>query len=121
MLAFIVRIFLNAALLYIVAALIPGITFPAPSELSAWTALWVYARVGVAIALVNALVTPLLKLLFFPLILITFGLASGLLNIFTLWLLAFLLPSFEVSSFMGLIYGTIVFSIGNMLIDWLTP
>jgi len=120
MLAFVLRIFLNAALLYIVAALIPDISFPAPNELAPRSALWVYARAGIAIALVNALVTPLLKLLFFPLILITFGLASGLLNIIALWLLAILLPMFDISSFMGLIYGTIVFGIGNMLIDWVT-
>jgi len=88
-------------------------------EVSVLTAVWLYARAGIAMALVNALVTPILKLLFFPLILITFGLASGLLNIIALWLLGVLLPNLVIESFLALIYGTLIMALGNVIINWI--
>jgi len=112
------RIVLNAALLLLASTLVKDFFFPSLDQLSAGTALWVYARAGIAMALVNVLVTPILKLLLFPLVLITFGAASALLNIIALWLLALLLPNLVITSLMGLIYGTLIISVGNLIVDW---
>ncbi len=117
MLTIFFRILLNATLLFLTAKFVPDISFAVSGELSDGELLWIYARAGVAMALVNALVTPLLKLLFFPLILITFGLASGLLNIFALWFLSLLLPNLTISSLLALLYGTVIFSIGNSIVN----
>ena len=116
---FLLRIALNAVLLFLTVTVVPGIEFPDPGEVSVLTAVWLYARAGIAMALVNALVTPILKLLFFPLILITFGLASGLLNIIALWLLGVLLPNLVIESFLALIYGTLIMALGNVIINWI--
>lgn len=119
MLNIVLRIILNALLLLLASTLVTGFSFPAPGELSTGTLIWIYARAGIAMALVNTLVTPILKLFLFPLILITFGAASLLLNVLSLGILALLLPYLSISSLLALIYGTLVLSLGNLLVDWL--
>ncbi len=75
---FILRWAINAVALYLAIFLIPGIVFH-----GAWTSIiWLALIFG----LVNALLRPLLKLLTCPLIVLTLGLFTLLLNTFLFWL-----------------------------------
>jgi putative membrane protein len=84
-----VRWVIAALALFVAALLIPGIRV----EGVAWI---VYAVVAVILGLVNALVRPLLKFLTCPLILLTLGLFTLVINGVTLWLTAWIANKFGV-------------------------
>jgi putative membrane protein len=76
---FVIRWFINAVALYAAIALIPGIT----PQSTNWLAL---AWLALIFGLLNALVRPLLKLLTCPLIFLTLGLFTLVINTFMFWL-----------------------------------
>ena len=65
--------------------------------------------------LVNATFGIVLKVLTFPLILVTFGLFSLVVNAITLTLVAFLVPGFSISSFWPALIAAVVLAGVNML------
>ena len=69
--------------------------FPLVSYLN-WTTLFFASFI---LTLLQLIVQPVLKLLFLPINLVTFGLFSWVINVFVLWLAIFLVPGFEVHSF----------------------
>lgn len=77
----ILRLAINALALYLAIGtdLIPGIQ----SEATEW---WAFVLLGLLFGLVNALVGPILKLLTCPLIVLTLGLFSLVINAFLFWL-----------------------------------
>jgi putative membrane protein len=72
------RLLINAAALWAATRLVPGITFTGD-----WRLLFVVALV---FGVLNVLVRPVLMLLTFPLLLVTLGLFTFILNAFMLWL-----------------------------------
>lgn len=75
---FIVRWAINAISIYLAVYFVPGINL-----VGKWTALiWLALIFG----LINALLRPVLKLLTFPLIMLTLGLFSLVINSFLFWL-----------------------------------
>jgi len=75
---FILRWMINVAAIYVAILIVPGIHLQ-----SGWASvLWLALIFG----LINAIVRPLLKMLTCPLILLTLGLFSLLINTFLLWL-----------------------------------
>jgi putative membrane protein len=86
---FIVRLVINAIGLYAAVTLIDGISMMS----SAWTSLlWLALIFG----FINALVRPILKFLTFPLILVTLGLFSLIINSFLFWLTSIIGQGFGV-------------------------
>lgn len=77
----ILRLVINALALYVAIGTgwIPGVE----AENPVW---WSFVLLGVVFGLVNALVRPLLKLLTCPLILLTFGLFTLVINAILFWL-----------------------------------
>ena len=76
---FFLRWLINAVALYVAVAFVPGITRQNPNWLSfIWLAL--------IFGLLNALLRPLLKFLTCPLIILTLGLFTLLINTFMFWL-----------------------------------
>lgn len=86
---FFVRVLGNAAGLWIASALIEGITLAADSNDYKNMAINLLI-IGLLLALVNSLVKPIVKVLSFPLYLLTFGLfalvVNGAMLMFTSWL-----------------------------------
>jgi putative membrane protein len=74
-----IRWIITGLALFAAAWLVPGINVAG----NGWT---VYAVMAVILALVNAIVRPILKLLTCPLILLTLGIFVLVINGFTLWL-----------------------------------
>lgn len=102
MINIIVRWILSALALYIVARLLPG--FHLTDFGSAMVAV-------IIIALVNALIKPILFLLTLPITILTLGLFSLILNAFMLMLAGALTPGFKVDGFWTALVGSILLSV----------
>jgi putative membrane protein len=101
---------LNAVSLMIVAAVVPGI------EIAGFGTALIAA---VVIGFVNATLGLLLKIVTFPLTLITLGAFLFVINALMLKLAAALLPGFRVKGFLPAILGAILLSLVHMLLRWL--
>ncbi|MEH1855115.1 MAG: phage holin family protein [Nostoc sp.] len=75
---------------------------------------------AVVIGLVNAFVRPILRLLTFPITLLTFGLFTFVINALTLWLASALTPGygFEIRGFLPALLGSIVLAIVSSVINY---
>ncbi|MBN2555500.1 MAG: phage holin family protein [Anaerolineales bacterium] len=110
----ILRWLINGAALYVAVGTgwIQGIH----SVNDAW---WTFLALGAVFAVVNALLRPLLKLLTCPLILLTLGLFTFVINAFLFWLTGVIgnaFPTafgFQVESVWATILGAIVVSLVN--------
>src|SRR6202790_298178 len=102
---------LSALAVWIVSRVVPGIYVSGP------VAALIAALV---IGFINATVGLLLKILTFPLTLITLGLFWIVINALMLELASALLaPGFQVHGFLAAFLGAIVLSLVNMLLKWL--
>ena len=85
---FITRWFINAIAIAIAVYLVPGIDLGEKISSLIWLAL--------IFGLVNAILRPILKLITFPLIVLTLGLFSLLINSFLFWLTSVIGRSFDL-------------------------
>lgn len=101
---------ISAVSLMIVAAIIPGI------EIAGFGTALIAA---VVIGLVNATLGFLLKILTFPLTLITLGAFLFVINALMLKVAAALLPGFRVKGFVPALLGAIFLSLVHIVLRWL--
>jgi putative membrane protein len=99
-----------AVAVWIVARVVPGISVSGP------VAALIAALV---IGLVNATIGLLLKIITFPLAILTFGLFWFVINALMLELAAALVPGFHVRDFKAALLGAILLSIVSSLLMWL--
>lgn len=95
--------------LWLVSELIPALTIAGD-----WRAL---ALAGLSLAILNALIAPLLRILFIPVNLITFGLFSWFVHVIVLYLLTIVVPAVHIvawtfpgASLFGFVIPKIAFS-----------
>ena len=101
---------LNAAAVWIVSHVVPGISVNGP--MAALIA-------ALAIGFINATVGLLLKILTFPLTILTLGLFWFVINATMLKLASVLVPGFEVHGFLAAFIGAIVLSLVSSMLHWL--
>lgn len=105
---FIIRLLINAVALYVAIRIVPGIH----PQTTGWLAILILALI---FGVVNAFFGPLLKLLTCPLILLTLGLFTLVINTFLFWLSGRIGDifgvGFTVDSFWSALLGSIVVSI----------
>jgi len=110
---FLVRLLINAAALWAAAALIPGISYE-----SGWVSLLLVALV---FGLLNATVRPVLKLLTCPLLILTLGLFTLVLNGIMLWLTSSASQAlglgFHVAGFWAAFWGALVVSVVSIILS----
>lgn len=106
---FLLRILFNALVLYIVAAVVPGISFKGN-----WMA---FLLAGLVFAVINALIRPILKIISLPFLALTLGLFSIVINMAMLWFLTQVTPDLTIIGFWAYFWGTIIISILNFLIN----
>lgn len=111
MLGFLLHLVLTAGALLIVARLVGGV------YVSGFGAALFGALV---LGLVNAIVRPVMILLTLPITLLTLGLFLFVINALMLWLVAALVPGIRISGFGAALVGSLLLTILNLLIDWLT-
>lgn len=121
-----VRVLINAVGVYAAIQLVPQIDFAFGDD---W---WKLLAVALILALVNSYVKPLLRILSFPVTLISLGLFAFVLNALLLLLVAFVSdqlglgfsiggfpPNLSADSFVGALLGAIVISIVSTLLGML--
>ena len=75
---------------------------------------------AVVIGLVNATVGTLLRIVSFPITILTLGLFLLIINALMLKLAAIFLPGFQIIGFLPALEGAIILAIAHMIIRWIT-
>ena len=101
---------LSALAVWVVSRVVPGISVSGP------VAALIAALV---IGFINATVGVVLKILTFPLTLVTLGLFWWVINALMLKFASALVPGFQVRGFFAAFVGAIVLSLVNMILKWL--
>ena len=110
---FLVRLLINAAALWIATRIVPGIS-ASPDPLT-------FLGVALVFGLLNALVAPLLKILTCPLLILTLGLFTFVINAVILLMTSALAVrfglGFHVDGFWAAFWGALVVSIVSVLLS----
>jgi len=115
---FIIRILANSLAIYLAAFLVPGVTVGSPAASAAnWK---LFLLCGLVLSLINGIIKPLLKLISLPLIFVTFGLFSLVINIITIWLLTQIVSQITIAGIWSLVWTTIIVSVVNWFVNFLT-
>ncbi len=101
---------INAAILFLVAFLYPGIIIG-----NFYAALIAILILG----LVNLFIKPLILLLTLPLNVLTLGLFTFVINGFMFWLVSTIVKGFDVASFWSAVVGALLYSIISWLLNGL--
>ena len=99
---FLLTFAVNALALWIVSLIVPAIKFTSTSGL---------IIASILISLINSYVKPVLKMITFPITIITLGLWLIFLNLFLFWFVDWIVPGFEMHGFWGSLLGIIIYSI----------
>ena len=133
MIDLLVKILVNAVGVVVAVLVVPQIKFPAADDLlklqGDW---WQVIVVAVILAVINSYLKPILKMLSFPITLLTMGLFAFILNALLLLLVAFIAdaikidftiggfpPGFTADSFIGALLGSIVISLVSIVLGML--
>jgi len=112
---FLIRLFVNAAALWVATQLVPGVTYSG--------ALLPFLGVALVFGIVNAFIRPVVKLLTLPLIILTLGIFALIVNGLMLWLTSSLSDAlglgFHVSGFWAAFFGSLVVSIVSTILSML--
>ena len=110
---FILRILANALAIYLAAYFIPGVTVSSGD----WKT---FLIAGVVLAIINAVLKPILKLISLPLIFVTLGLFSFSINGFIILLITQIVPQLNITGIIALALTSIVVSFANFIVNFLT-
>jgi putative membrane protein len=110
---FLVRLFVNAAALWVATRLVPGVSYD-----GGWAP---FFGVALVFGVINAVIRPITKILTFPIIIVTLGIFSFVVNGLMLWLTSSISGAlglgFHVSGFWAAFWGAIVTSFVSMLLS----
>jgi putative membrane protein len=114
-----IRWAITAFALFVAAWLVPGIVVDG----GGWV---IYAAMAVILGLVNAVVRPVLKLLTCPLIVLTLGLFTLVINAVTLWLSSQIAVNwfnlnFTVRNFWAALLGSVIVSVVSVVLSVFVP
>ena len=111
---FLIRWAINAVALYVAVALVPGIQSQSANWLS-------YIWLALIFGVINALLNPLLKLLTCPLILLTLGLFTLVINTFLFYLAGYIGTAFgvgfTVDGFWSALLGSIIVTVVSVVLS----
>jgi putative membrane protein len=110
MLALLLRWFLNAIALMLVAYLYPGVQV---------VSLGAALLAALVLGLVNAVVRPILLLLTLPVTILTLGLFIFVVNALCFWLAAEVVGGVRVAGFWAALVGSILYSIITLVTSWI--
>ena len=109
-----IRWFINALALMLVAYLYSGVQVNGIIE-----ALIAALIAALVLGLVNALIRPILVVLTLPVTILTLGLFIFVINAFLFWFVAEVVKGFTVSGFIGALIGSLMFSVITIITSWL--
>lgn len=103
-----VQILTNALAIFLAAYLVPGIVFTG-NILNLLIA-------GLILGLINFLIKPILKIIAAPLLILTLGLFSLVINMALLWLLEYFVPELTITGLWAYFWGSLIVSGLNIFI-----
>lgn len=108
---FIISIIANSIGLYIASIVVPGF------EVNPNIPVYYFLLIGFIFNFIFSIVLPIVKLVSFPIIFLTLGLFSFIINIIAFYTLDQFLVGIEFTSFLSIILTSVVISSINMLSD----
>jgi len=97
---FLLHVAIGILSLYLAIEFIEGVRFEGDP--------YVLAVAGLILGFANFFVKPILKIVTFPLRLITLGLFTFVINIAIVWIVQAMFPDLEISKFLALVYTTLI-------------
>jgi putative membrane protein len=134
MIRFFVSTSINALALWVATILIPAITLTPYGGEGLWQRIGSFLLVGAIFGLVNAIIAPIIKVLTFPLYILTFGLISFVINgallLFVAWISSqigsdiftidgFTSEGLTIESMGWAILGAVIISIASLIGRWI--
>jgi putative membrane protein len=112
---FLIRLLVNAAALWVATRLVPGVSFDGGAL--------PFLGVALVFGVINAFIRPVMKVLTFPLIIVTLGIFALVVNGLMLWLTSSLSASlglgFHVTGFWAAFFGGLVVSLVSTILSLL--
>jgi putative membrane protein len=99
----------NAIVLGLVAWILPGVDVNGSASTLIWAAL--------VFGALNTVLKPVLKLLTFPVAIVTLGLAWFFVSMLMLWLTDVIVPAFDIRGFWNYVAATILVWVINIAVD----
>ena len=112
MVSFLLRILGNSVALYVASWFVPGFIFSG--------GLKEYAIAGIVLGLLNMIVRPILKMVSLPIIILTLGLFTFVINALLLWTVDYIFDFITVTNIYALVWATIVIWVVNMIVSGIT-
>jgi len=109
LLRLLIRWLFNAVSLWVAALLVDGIELTGN--------LWQILLVALIFGLINALIKPIFQFFALPLIVVTLGLFTLLINAFLLWLTSLLTSTLSVNSFWAALFGALIISVVSWVLS----
>jgi len=109
MIGFLLHIASNAIAVLVSAWLVPNVFYQ--YELVS------LIKIAIMLAIANALLKPLLKMIFSPLILITIGLFTLIINVFLIWLVVYFSPELSITGLTAYFLTMIIVSFFNFIVS----
>ena len=106
----VVRWFINALALLLVAYLYSGVQVDG---------IFAALIAALVLGLVNAVIRPLLVVLTLPVTILTLGLFIFVINAFMFWFVTEIVKGFTVTGFMAALIGSLMFSVISLVTNWL--
>ena len=108
MLSLIIRLFSNSIALWVAYWLVPGFVVNGGVK--------EFIIAGFVLGLLNLTVKPVLKFISTPIIILTLGIFSLIINGFLLWLVSYFIPFVSIQTTGALIWATIIISFANIVL-----
>ena len=108
MLSFILKFILSAVLVYGLSLVLPGVTLNGVGSA---------AILIVVLAILNAIVKPILQILGLPITILTLGLFLLVINVIIVKLADYLMSSFDVNGFLNALLFSLALSVVNAVVD----
>ena len=114
-----IRIIINMFGLWLAAYIVPRISLADDSLIT-------LLLLAVVFGLINALIRPIVRILTFPITILTLGLFAFVVNALMLMLTAWLTPYLTLEgsffeSFVAALFGSLIISIVSTVAEWLLP
>jgi len=109
MLNFIIRILGNSLALYVAAYLVPGFLINGGIK--------EYLLAGILLGILNFFIRPVLKIISMPLIILTLGLWTIVLNALILWMVDYVFDFVLIQNLTALVWATIIIAIVNVFVS----
>lgn len=104
---FIVQILVNGLAIFLADYLLPGFVFGGD--------ILTLLIAGLILGLINVFIRPILRLMAAPLIILSLGLFSLVINMALLWLLDYFVPELTISGFWTYLWGSLIISGVNLV------